>query len=737
MAIAKVILNGETQMDVTGKTVTARSMLSGTTALKNDGTDITGTIESKTSSDLTASGATVTAPAGYYASNASKSVASGSAGTPTASKGTVSNHSVSVTPSVTNTTGYITGGTKTGTAVTVSASELVSGTKTISASGTTDVTNYESVSVASGSAKTPNTTITANPTVSVNSSGLITATVSKTQSVAPTVSAGYVASGTAGTITVSGSGTNQLTTQAAQTIHPSTTDQTIASGKYLTGAQTIKAVTTTNLIAANIVSGVTVKVGDSTDDDCVASVTGTAETDGDDFVITLTQNTSTGIWEPDCTFAEAQAAYSGGKTIAFVAGDNGRPCGFVYDEDSNGFVYFVHVGYSGSNWHAVGQMIYLWTSTGVVVAEDPEQTKNFAYFTNNATATPEDVASGKVFYNASGYQVGTASGGGGGLDASYKAVIQRDNADITLPDDLTKVGSYAFFGGTNLRITALPSGLTTIEDRAFGSSAINVTSLPSGLTSLGTYAFQNCSSLALTSLPSGLTTIPDNCFQGCTNLALTSLPSGITTIGSNAFSGCTKLTISALPSSLRTINGSAFFECHAITLTSLPDGVTAIGTSAFSRCESMTSISCNGTIISVGNSAFNGNASYPMQIAHASFPNMAVSSLGSAFGSSTAAYACHLLEDADIGNTAAIAANAFANCNKLQTLILRKTGSICTLANVSAFLNTPMRGYNSLSGTIYVPSALISTYQTATNWATVYAQGHVTFAAIEGSEYEL
>ena len=246
MAIAKVILNGETQMDVTQKTVTAGSMLSGTTALKNDGTDITGTIASKTSSDLTASGATVTAPAGYYASAASKSVAS-------------------------------------------------------------------------GSAKTPNTTITANPTVSVNSSGLITASVSKTQSVTPSVSAGYVSSGTAGTITVTGSGTNQLTTQAAQTIHPSTTDQTIASGKYLTGAQTVKAVTTTNLTAANIVQGVTVKVGDSTDDDCVASVTGTAETGGDDFVIAIKLSTSSGNYEPyECTFETALAAYNAGKHIAFV-----------------------------------------------------------------------------------------------------------------------------------------------------------------------------------------------------------------------------------------------------------------------------------------------------------------------------------------------------------------------------------------------------------------------------------
>lgn len=108
-------------------------------------------ITRRSPTDLTASGATVTVPAGYYAEQASKSVASGSAGTPTATKGSVSNHSVTVTPSVTNTTGYIEGGAKTGTAVSVSASELVSGTLRITSSGTKDVTDYASASVAAGS----------------------------------------------------------------------------------------------------------------------------------------------------------------------------------------------------------------------------------------------------------------------------------------------------------------------------------------------------------------------------------------------------------------------------------------------------------------------------------------------------------------------------------------------------------------------------------------------------------
>ena len=81
----------------------------------------------------------------------------------------------------------------------------------------------------------------ATPSISVSSAGLITATA--------TQSAGYVSAGTK-------SGTKQLTTQAAQTITPSTSDKTIASGRYLTGTQTIKG--DSNLKAENIKSGVSI-----------------------------------------------------------------------------------------------------------------------------------------------------------------------------------------------------------------------------------------------------------------------------------------------------------------------------------------------------------------------------------------------------------------------------------------------------------------------------------------------
>lgn len=84
-----------------------------------------------------------------------ETITSGTEGTPTATKGTVTNHSVSVTPSVTNTAGMIQGGTHTGTPVTVTASELVSGNLPISSNGNNiDVTNYQTVSVSvAGSSK--------------------------------------------------------------------------------------------------------------------------------------------------------------------------------------------------------------------------------------------------------------------------------------------------------------------------------------------------------------------------------------------------------------------------------------------------------------------------------------------------------------------------------------------------------------------------------------------------------
>lgn len=72
----------------------------------------------------------------------------GSVDAPSTSKGNVNNHSITITPSVSYTTGYITGGSKSGISTTVSVSELVSGSRSITSNGNNiDVTNYKYVNV--------------------------------------------------------------------------------------------------------------------------------------------------------------------------------------------------------------------------------------------------------------------------------------------------------------------------------------------------------------------------------------------------------------------------------------------------------------------------------------------------------------------------------------------------------------------------------------------------------------
>lgn len=204
--------------DISDATATAGDILSGKTAYVAAG-KVTGTIASKSSSNLTASGSTVTVPAGYYPSQASKSVA---------------------------------------------------------------------------------TATQATPSITVSSAGLITAK--------STQSAGYVSSGTK-------SATKQLTTQGAQTITPGTSNKTIASGRYLTGTQTIKG--DANLVAANIKKGVS-----------IFGVTGTNE--GEDIVQKV-MNEGT---KADGAEARITISVSPGTIVHFVIEDHSTLAS--YDET----VYF-------------------------------------------------------------------------------------------------------------------------------------------------------------------------------------------------------------------------------------------------------------------------------------------------------------------------------------------------------------------------------------------------------------
>lgn len=86
------------------------------------------------------------------------------------------------------------------------------------------------------------------------------------------------------------------------------------------------------------------------------------------------------------------------------------------------------------------------------------------------------------------------------------------------------------------------------------------------------------------------------------------------------------------------------------------------------------------------------------------------------------------------GDLVSIDIYAFENNPILDEIVLRSP-TVVQLRHTRAFDNTPYKS-GGTGGVIYVPQALISAYQTATNWSTVYGWGATTFEAIEGSYYE-
>lgn len=73
--------------------------------------------------------------------------------------------------------------------------------------------------------------------------------------------------------------------------------------------------------------------------------------------------------------------------------------------------------------------------------------------------------------------------------------------------------------------------------------------------------------------------------------------------------------------------------------------------------------------------------------------------------------------------------------NAGESTIILRCPTVVTLANTND-LPSSIFGSNGTGGTIYVPSDLISSYQSATNWSTINGYGTITWIAIEGSQYE-
>lgn len=98
----------------------------------------------------------------------------------------------------------------------------------------------------------------------------------------------------------------------------------------------------------------------------------------------------------------------------------------------------------------------------------------------------------------------------------------------------------------------------------------------------------------------------------------------------------------------------------------------------------------------------------------------------------------------DLGSgLVSLVAYCFSSSTILNTVILRGSTNVVPMVNITAFNDTPFAS-GKAGGTIYIPKALYDhlgdgtslDYKAATNWSTVDGYGTITWAKIEGSQYE-
>ncbi len=211
---------------------------------------------------------------------------------------------------------------------------------------------------------------------------------------------------------------------------------------------------------------------------------------------------------------------------------------------------------------------------------------------------------------------------------------------ITIPEQITEIGDYAFYGNPTLKTVNFHAGITRIGmgafyetqltrvsipnpdcelgNSCFSNSQVSSITLPQGMKKLGSFVFFYCVNLTSLTLPEGMEEIGKMCFSSC-NLTSVNLPStmvkldtcalqdnpftsinlkNVKYVGRQAFSQCTNLTSVTSNGKLEEIDGAAFTRCP-LTTAYLPEGLLTINMNAYFRCTNLNSFTVPSTVTTI------------------------------------------------------------------------------------------------------------------------------------------
>lgn len=283
--------------------------------------------------------------------------------------------------------------------------------------------------------------------------------------------------------------------------------------------------------------------------------------------------------------------------------------------------------------------------------------------------------------------------------AHHLYVNGEELTNLIIPDTITNILPYAFYGSYGITNVVIHSNVVNIANKAFGDNNIksfivadeneNYSStngllltkdgtrilngvsgniiIPENIIHISDGAFSTAHGLESIEILSNITDdwgYGNEPFKGCTNLTTLILGTNMTKIGNYMFRGCSGLESVTIPDNITSIGSYAFYECGKLASVETGNGVTSINTYAFYNCTNLTNFVCGNSVKNINTYAFYNCYGLTNMII-----GDAVTDIGN-----YAFWYCYKLTDMVLGNAVkTVGNNAFNNCTGMERITIPKS----------------------------------------------------------------
>jgi len=302
--------------------------------------------------------------------------------------------------------------------------------------------------------------------------------------------------------------------------------------------------------------------------------------------------------------------------------------------------------------------------------------------------------------------------------SALNTITYNDNAteENALPESITDVQAWSFYGCLALKNLKIPNSLLTIGNGAFRKTGLEEIKIPNNVSIINPYTFYDCTKLKTVVLGDGVksialddastTGVNESAFTNCSAISYLEIQTSSLTISAEMFGGCTNLETLITASSILD-NGfcgsvdatndkcSGLAKLNAVTFNK---GVENIGSAAFSYSPITTISAFPEGLVNIKNDAFR----YCTKIASKlSLPSTLLTVGFRAFSNCT-----QLTGGVNLSSVTAIGYSAFYGCSKLN-------GDLVLNNNITTIGEYAFYNCTNLTGTLSIPNN--STYKTIQN----------------------